>query len=780
MADERAAGPPDPGAEASRPLEGREVIDAREVEEEPLEVGGQIYHVDRSLSALLSSGIPAVLTACREGRQVIKQEALFLVSGDDGNVYPGTGCGMGLYASDTRFLSALILRLEGEVPTLLSFSAERNYLSQVEYMNQVLTMPEGPEIPQETIYVSSIRAIANDLREQVRVVNYNPFALKLRLSLEFGADFADIFEVRGMHSQRHGTFLQPKVENGNCLVLSYMGADACFRQTRIRFGEGAPIQMIEVLPTEHFATRAIVHLLLELGPNGGQAEFEYVLSTLHGNEKATTGPPQSFMAFVSELDQAAHRKAETKTQLWASNAIYHLMLNRSIRDIASLTLDYDTGSFPSAGIPWFTAPFGRDALITAYQTLLLSPEIAKGTLRFLAKHQGKDDNAFRDEEPGKIMHEMRYGELSRLGVVPHTPYYGSVDSTPLFLILLSEVYRWTGDKEFVRELWDAAEGALMWLDAYGDLDEDGFVEYQRRSPMGLLVQGWKDSANSVIFPDATLAEGAIALAEVQGYVYAAKKRASELCYLMDLRVLGDRLVREAEELKVAFNVAFWNEAGGFYVEALDGNKRQVDIRTSNPGHALWCGIVADDRIPLLVEQLLAPDMFSGWGIRTMSAECPVYNPMSYHNGTIWPHDNSLILKGMADHGYKGEVIRIMDALFQASLHFPYYRLPELFCGFARMGELDRPVPYPVACSPQAWAAGTHFLMLQSALGIQPDAPGNALHIVQPMLPPWLDAMHVKGIRVGETTLELQFMQANGVTTARVVNKQGKAKILIEG
>lgn len=745
-----------------------------------LEVGGEIYHIDRELSTVLESGIPAVLTACRHGRQVIKQEALFLVTGDDGNVYPGTGCGMGLFSSDTRFLSGLILRLEGEVPTLLSFSAERNYLSQVEYMNQKLMLPDGTEIAQETLYVSSVRAISHDLREQLRVVNYNPFPLKLRLSLEFAADYADIFEVRGMHRQRHGTFLQPKLEGDRCLVLSYMGGDQVFRQTRIRFHENAPVSRIEVLPNEHFSARAIAYLEVAVGPNGGQSAFEYTLETLHGDEAPRAIDQRPFMQLVEDLDAAARQKAETRTQLWASNEIYHLMLSRSIRDIASLTLDYDTGFFPSAGIPWFTAPFGRDALITAYQTLLLTPDLAKGTLRFLAKYQGKEDNPFKDEEPGKIMHEIRYGELARLGVVPHTPYYGSVDSTPLFLILLSEYFRWTGDTAFVREIWDAVEGALMWLEGYGDIDGDGFVEYERRSPVGLVVQGWKDSVNSVIFPDATLAQGAIALCEVQGYVYAAKKRVAELCYLMDLRILGDRLTREADELKEAFNATFWSEKDGFYVEALDGEKRLVNVMTSNPGHALWCGIVDEARIPTLVEQLLSEGMFSGWGIRTMSANSPVYNPMSYHNGSIWPHDNSLIIKGLADLGYKREVVQLLDALFQASLHFPYYRLPELFCGFSRMGELDRPVPYPVACAPQAWAAGTIFLLLQAALGIQPDAPNNALHIVQPTLPEWLDEVHVRRLRIGDTTLDLQFLQVNGVTTARVLNKQGKAKILIEG
>lgn len=744
-----------------------------------LEVGGEIYHIDRELTTILESGIPAVLTACRHGRQVIKQESLFLVSDDDGNVYSGCGCGMGLYAADTRFLSGWVLRLEGQIPSLLSSSSEQTFLSQIESMNQPLVLPEGRNIPQETIYLSSQRVIENFLRERFSVINYNPFPVTLHFSIEFRADYADMFEVRGRHRQHHGLFLQPKIESQS-LILAYMGEDQVFRQTRITL-TGVPCQIDPLLP-EHASAGGVIRFALIAPGNGQETAFEFLIETLIAGEGAAREDLRSmpFEELIRSLGESAGSKTAGRTELSTSNAIYNLMLSRSSRDIAALTLNYPQGPYLSAGIPWFTSPFGRDGLITAMQTLMLDPELAFGTLRYLAAHQAKEDEAFKDSEPGKIMHEFRFGELARLGQIPQTPYYGSVDATPLFLVLLSETYRWTGNLDFVRELWDAVEAALMWIEVYGDSDGDGFVEFERRSPLGLVVQGWKDSVNSVVRPDASLASGAIALCEVQGYVYDAKKRIAQLCYALDLRILGDRLNREADELKEAFNAAFWSEEDGFYVLALDGDKAPVRTPTSNPGHCLWSGIIAEERIPQVVEMMMGKGMFSGWGIRTLSADSPVYNPMSYHNGTVWPHDNSLIAKGMADHGYKNEVLVILNALFQASLHFPYYRLPELFCGFSKEGELDRPVSYPVACSPQAWAAGTIFLLLQSALGLNPDAAGNALRIVQPMLPDWLEEVRLNGLRIGTSSLDLQFMQFNGITTARVLKKTGKIKVLIEG
>jgi glycogen debranching enzyme len=398
--------------------------------------------------------------------------------------------------------------------------------------------------------------------------------------------------------------------------------------------------------------------------------------------------------------------------------------------------------------------------------------MAEATLRFLARHQGTRVDAYRDEEPGKILHEMRDGELSNLNEVPFSTYYGTIDATPLWLVLLSETYRWTGDRELVAAMWPHALRALAWIDEYGDSDGDGFVEYKMKGDKGLMNQGWKDSLDSVIHPDATLALAPIALAEVQGYVYDAKRRMAELARLLGHTALAEQLEAQAGELKRKFHEAFWVEEGGYYALALDGLKRQVRTKTSNPGHGLWSGLIADERIEGVARSMVAPDMFNGWGIRTMSAESPNYNPLSYHNGTIWPHDNSLIVKGMADAGYKDEANAVLTALYETSRHFDYHRLPELFCGFERNGRFAKPVPYPVACSPQAWAAGTPILLLQSALGLEADAPRGVLRVVRPSLPAWIGSVSLKGLRVGAGTVDLEFFQINGRTTCTVTGHAG--------
>lgn len=743
---------------------------------QPIDIGGEVYHVDQDLTEFLRNGLPAVLTGCGHTRQVIKQEDLFLICGSDGNVCAGCGCGMGLYTNDTRYLNGLQFQLEGQTPTLLSFSAERNYMAHIEYMNPPFTASNGVVVPQETLYLSNTRAIGNALREQVQLVNYNHFEVPVRLSVEFRADFADIFEVRNYHKLNHGTYFHPKVEN-NQILFSYQGRDNVLRQTRVRFVGVSP--RLEILPVENNSSRAIAHIELLIPANGQVAGFEYMIEALQDG-KGTEEIETPFDAFLASLVESQEKHLSTQTQLSTSNEIFNLVLKRSTLDLASLTTFHPTGPFLAAGVPWYTSPFGRDAILTAFQTLMLGQDLAVGTLRYLANLQGTADNPYLDEEPGKILHERRFGELANLQEVPQTQYYGSIDSTPLFLILLSETFRWNGDLKLVQELWDSVERALMWIDGYGDIDGDGFVEYQRRSSLGLVNQAWKDSGNSVIFPDATLAEPPIAIAEVQGYVYDAKRRIAQLCYLMDLRILGDRLIGEAAELKAQFNEAFWLEKEGFYALALDGNKRPVNTKTSNPGHCLWSGIIDEKRIPQVINGMMSHDMFNGWGIRTLSSDSPVYNPLSYHNGTVWPHDNSIIAKGMADAGFKDEAVQIMDSLYSAALMFDYYRLPELFCGFGKASDLDKPVPYPVACSPQSWAAGSIFLLLQNALGLIPDAPNHAIHVFQPMLPPWLDVVTLNNLRIGDSTVDLQFLQNNGITTVRVLKKRGLVKVLIEG
>ncbi len=732
------------------------------------------------LDKLLQGGLPALLESCRHGRQVIKQDWLFVVSDLDGRLYRDCHCGTGLYRSDTRHLNGWLMQLEHSNLTLLSSSTEKNYLSQVEFMNGHLILDDGTLVPQESLHLSCSRLIAERICERLVLVNYNPFPISLSLKLTFTADFADMFEVRGGQRPKRGQF-QPVVLDAQRVVLGYLGLDGALRQTRIGFDRHP--ETLAVAEGAGF-TGAEVVFRLHVGAGGGQAALEFWVSTLQGDEEvaAQEASRPLFRSLSQRLSCDQTRRRDMYTHLVSDNEIYNLVLQRSLTDLDCLTAVLpDTGPYVMAGIPWYACPFGRDALITAYQSLLLGPELAKGTLRYLAHRQGRNLDDFRDEEPGKILHEVRFGELAQLREVPHSPYYGTIDATPLFLILVSETYRWTGDLALVKELWEAIEQALMWIDAYGDQDGDGFLEYATRSKLGLLNHCWKDSVKSNIGPDFAIARPPIAVIEVQGYVYDAKRRMAELCDVLDLRVMGDRLLREAEALKQAFNETFWLPDHNFYALALDGDKRPIKTLGSNVGHCLWSGVIAPERVRTLVAQLLGPDMFSGWGIRTMSAAMPPYNPLSYHNGSVWPHDNSLIAKGLSQHGYVYEALCLMESLYQAALQFPYYRLPELFCGFPRSGELDRPVPYPVACAPQAWASGASFLLLQSILGLCPDAAKRQLIIKKPTLPNWLNRLNLTGLRVGDSTLDLQFVQASGVTSARVMSKSGgPIKVLIEG
>ncbi|MEB3196072.1 MAG: amylo-alpha-1,6-glucosidase [Candidatus Sericytochromatia bacterium] len=756
--------------------EGAIVVGA-ESEDGSLDLAGESFTPAADLDCLLRDGMPAVLETCRHQRQVISQTGMFLVSDEAGGLYEGCRCGTGLYFQDTRFLSGWRWQLEGTMPTLLSFSADRNFQARIELMNGHLVLPDGRQIPQESIYVSVNRLIQEVVHERLEVVNFNPDAVTLRLSCTFSADFSDMFEVRGAFRGERGRYFKPKIA-GEEAVLAYQGADGVFRSTRVRFSQ-VP-QSLE-LPAGLRAPGFIATFDLSIPGRGGHACLETVIAPRLGGQESPD-LSATFQDRHHQLSEAQRERLARHTHLSSDHEIYDLVLRRSVLDLETLTSAQPlSGPLIAAGIPWFACPFGRDALIAAYQTLLLGPELAQGTLRFLARHQGREVNDFRDEEPGKILHELRHGELTNLAQVPHAPYFGAIDSTPLFLILLSETYRWTGDLDFVRELWEPVEQALMWIDAYGDLDGDGFLEYATRSRLGLYNQNWKDSSNSNITPDFRIATLPIAVAEVQGYVYDAKRRIAELCYALELRVMGDRLVREAEELKQAFNHAFWLEADDFYALALDGAKRPVRTLTSNVAHGVWSGIIDEERLPDMVRRLFSPDMFSGWGIRTMSSAMPPYNPLSYHNGSVWPHDNSLIAKGLADHGFKREALCLMESLFDAAQKFEYFRLPELFCGFPKQGDLDKPVPYPVACAPQAWAAGASLLLLQAVLGLTPDAGRGQLLIRRPILPTWLQDVTLRGLRVGSTRLDLQFLQQHGVTTTRVLRKEGGAmRILIEG
>ena len=458
------------------------------------------------------------------------------------------------------------------------------------------------------------------------------------------------------------------------------------------------------------------------------------------------------------------------------NELFDRFIDASVRDLHALMMPSNGGELPAAGIPWYVAPFGRDSLLTACETLMINPDVARGTLLVLAGLQAQADEPWRDAEPGKILHELRTGELARSGQIPHTPYYGTVDATPLFLMVAGGYFRWTLDLETMAQLRPAFDAALAWIDEWGDRDGDGFVEYERRSAAGLVNHGWKDSHDSVVHADGSLAQGPIALVEVQGYVYEAKLRIAEVYEALGDAERAGRLRGEAATLRVAFNEAFWDPEEEFFALALDGRKAQVRSVTSNPAHCLYCGIVDDDKAALVAERLMAPDMYSGWGIRTLSSASPAYNPMSYHNGSVWPHDNAIAAAGLQRYGFDAATGRIAAGLFDVASSARDYRLPELFCGFHRDGSRAI-INYPVACIPQAWAAAAPFMLLQALLGISAHAPDSRLTVDRPRLPDWLSSLDICDIRVGRSRLSLSFRQsASGATGFSLLEQQGDVRV----
>jgi glycogen debranching enzyme len=482
----------------------------------------------------------------------------------------------------------------------------------------------------------------------------------------------------------------------------------------------------------------------------------------------------------SDEGAAAYRAWERGTATAVSDhELFNLVLKRSVSDLRLLLNDGPGPGerYVAAGVPWFTTLFGRDALISAFQSLAFRPQLAVETLSVLAAHQATEDDPWRDAEPGKILHELRSGEMARTGELPHTPYYGSVDSTPLWLILLGATFEWTGDRGLVDRLWPNAMAALGWIDRYGDLDGDGFIEYQRRSERGLLNQGWKDSGDAVRDRHGQEMVGPIALAEVQGYVFDAKRRLAGLARMRGEDDLAARLDADAAALAARFEAAFWVEDQRFYAMALDGEKRSCDAIGSNPGQCLWSGIVSPERARDVIDRLLRPSMFSGWGIRTYAADQPGFNPIGYHTGTVWPHDTSLIAAGFKRYGFDDASNRLAGQMLEAAQRFPDYRLPELFCGFDR-ADSHTPVPYPVACSPQAWAAGSSFLFLETMLGLRAHADLGELELWHPHLPDWLGKVTLTDLRVGEASVDLLFHRWRGTTSAEVLRKVGDLNVTI--
>ena len=695
-------------------------------------------------------GAPLVPAEAREELLALKAGAMFVCTRPDGDIHAARASGEGLYARDTRHLSELRLTLGELPPVMLSSVMQSGHHAVINATNPILRTKEL-EVSQETINVRRTVLIADRLYYQVGVRSFGPGTVHTTVELVLGADFADGFEVRGVARPTGGRALAP-VLDGAGVRFSFAGADGERRHTRVELSP-APARV------ETDEQRAQVSWDVKLVPGEAVTFLVTVDPGYADGERESWGIDHARLRL--ERDNREWERACTR--ITTDNELFGRFIEASSRDLHALMMPAPGGALPAAGIPWYVAPFGRDSLLAACESLMINPEVARGTLLALAELQAQSDEPWRDAEPGKILHELRTGELARTGHVPHTPYYGTVDATPLFLMIAGGYYRWTLDVDTLARLRPALDAALAWLDESGDRDGDGFIEYQRRSPAGLLHQGWKDSHDSVVHADGSLADGPIALVEAQGYVYEAKLRIAEVYETLGEPDRARELRAQAEELRVAFNEAFWDPEEGFFAMALDGRKQQVRSVTSNPAHCLYCGIIDDDKAALVAERLMAPEMFSGWGIRTLSSSSRAYNPMSYQNGSVWPHDNAIAAAGLKRYGFHVATARIASGLFEVAAGARDFRLPELFCGFHR-DESPAIVSYPVACIPQAWAAAAPFMLVQAMMGVSAHAPSNTLTVDRPMLPDWLGSLELRDVRIGRSRVSLSFRRSGAGTT----------------
>lgn len=750
----------------------------------------------------------------------LKDDDLFLITDTLGNI---SGCleddsvaSLGLFCHDTRFLSRLELQIEGRSPILLSSNAEKGYLQTVLCSNPRI----DDRIRAETIGIKREMVLNGGLFEEIEITNFTTKQVSFEISLSFSSDFLDLFEVRGYGREKRGKILRlmpqktdesspgqitdPEaltapangnsdgenlaVENLNVaiqesaknpiapypacqlqdnLTLAYQGLDGLVMESRIEFYSQPPAQFQGNTAVWNISLES--HQTIKLG---------YRLKMLiDGKSISQVSTPATLtQAKAAELLEEREWLSEI-TRINSGENTFNRLLKCAEQDIYSLRQTFGKGKAISAGVPWFSTLFGRDSIIAASQILILDPSLARETLTTLAHYQGKTNDDWRDEEPGKILHEIRMGEMARCNEIPHTPYYGTVDATPLWLMLYAEYYAWTYDSQTLDRLWPNALAAMEWIDR--KCAATGYLSYYQKSQRGLANQGWKDSGDCIVNRDGVMAEGAIALCEVQAYVYAAKTRLAEIARIKKRIDLVDRWEEEARDLKTRFNRDFWIEDLGYCALALDGEGKPSDSISSNPGHCLHLGILSREKARSVAERLQAPDMFSGWGIRTLSSKSPAYNPIGYHTGSVWPHDNALTAMGLRSLGRVEQALEVAQGLFDMTLLQPYERPPELFCGYERNSESDRPVQYPVACSPQAWATGSIFQLLQMMLNLVPDAPNNQLRIIDPALPESINKLSLNNLRIGSTLLDLEFERSGSSTACRVIKKRGNLRVIIE-
>ena len=705
--------------------------------------------------------ISATAPLAEQRPRTLKAGDIFALFGHSGDATDGPGSAEGLYYRDTRYLSRVALHIGGVPPMLLSSAVSTdNAMLTCDLTNSDL-LAAAPPLEHGLIHIRRAKFLwRGACYERLTVRSFLQASQRITVEIDFAADFADLFEVRGMHRPRRGRSLPPQIDGARAL-LAYDGLDGLRRATRLRF-DPPPRQLTPGRATYELDLEPAVPTVLGLE-----------ISCLEGADADQAAPARSFLDAMRSSRVELRQAHRAWPVIESDNEAFDEAMRRATADLIMLSTETPDGPFPYAGIPWFSTAFGRDAIITGLQTLWLAPALSRAVLLYLAANQATATNEAADAEPGKILHETRHGEMALLGEVPFRRYYGSVDSTPLFVMLAGAYFDRTGDLATLRTLWPHIEAALNWMDQFGDADGDGFVEYGRKTSKGLVNQGWKDSADSIFHEDGALAQGPIALCEVQAYVFAARMAAAGIATALGEPSRAAALRAQAEALREAFERAFWDEKLGLYVLALDGEKRPCRVAASNAGHVMFAGLPATARAALVAQRLQGTGFFSGWGIRTVAAGAARYNPMSYHNGSVWPHDNSLIAAGFARYGMGAAAARVMEGLFAAAGHADLQRLPELFCGFARMRN-QAPTGYPVACSPQAWAAGALPACLAACLGIGFNPAQRTVTFNRPVLPDFIGWIKLKQLTIGDATIDIILHRADaGAVAMAVLGRRGE-------
>jgi len=707
--------------------------------------------------------ILATDSSAEEPKRVLKDGETFAVFDLHGDIQPNGPCQEGLYHEGTRFLSHLLFKLGHTRPFLLNSTVQKDNLVFVANLTNPDIYQAGRIfLPRGTLHITRTKMLWQGVcYETLSFGNYGLSSIDVQFSVEYSADFADLFEVRGMTRERRGVLHEATLERSR-LWFDYTGLDNVVRRTQI---ECSP-------PPDSLSGYGLM-FCYRLEP---KAEREFHLT--YSCQISDAPVVQVDYSRARAAAQTALTDQETpECRISTSNEQFNEWLARSSSDLHMMFTATPFGVYPYAGVPWFSTAFGRDGIITALEYLWINPAIARGVLNFLAALQSRQTDVERDAEPGKIMHETRRGEMAALGEIPFTLYYGTIDATPLFVMLAGAYFANTHDLDFIRSIWPNIDLALDWMDRYGDRDGDGFIEYARLSAKGLIQQGWKDSWDSVSHEDGALAAPPIALCEVQGYAYAAKCAGATIALALGQVEKSQALLIQAEKLKSNFHKRFWSEELSTYVLALDGQKRQCRVKASNAGHCLYTGIVDKKYARTVAHTLMTPNSFSGWGVRTLASSEARFNPMAYHNGSVWPHDNALIAAGLARYGLKDDANRIFSGLFQASL-FVEYRLPELFCGFEKQNG-GGPVPYPVACAPQAWSAAAVFSLLSAVLGLKIDGAASRLSFVRPILPDFLDEIEINNLKVGTGTVDLLIHRRAQSATIEILGRSGDIEVITE-